>query len=118
MESEPKVQFKVGDIVEAFGVRGWVTDITKSFVHVAFNNAAADSFFSDGRQRGWHAAPSLKLIERPRKTKKVKVWVNVYPSSAHDTRPWLSCHIDENDARDYRDSTGITQQIEVEVIDE
>jgi ribosomal 30S subunit maturation factor RimM len=118
-----KPEFQVGDIVEAFGVRGKVTEVT-AFVYVKYDTEYAprtsnNSFLPDGRSCSWHVTPSLKLIERPKKTKKVKVWVNVWPRKNGGIT--LSVH-DQNKADALycvvTDPTGITQEIEVEVLDE
>lgn len=64
-------QFQVGDIVEAFGVRGKVLEIRDDLVYgviVCFeceNNSFQLMFQMNGIYEGWHKAPSLKLIERP-----------------------------------------------------
>lgn len=75
--------FKVGDKVEAFGVEGDVInddinddwgDVYPIFVH--FENGHHVSFTSDGKSHKWHKTPSLKLIERPKKTRVFKEFVN------------------------------------------
>lgn len=114
-----KSEFKVGDIVEAFGVLGRVTDINNDLnypVVVQYTQLPAntDEFALDGKLVHWHATPSLKLIKRPRKTKKIKVWVNVAPTGqiGHS-------HTNEATARYAAvNESRITQQIEVEVLDE
>lgn len=82
MKEEQK--FEVGDIVEAFGVRGIV--INKHFgqnyeLIVEFESGVRCSFTSDGRVYLWNKEPSLKLISRAKKKEKkiLKGWVNVYP---------------------------------------
>lgn len=66
-------QFQVGDIVEAFGVRGKVLEIRDDLVYgviVCFeceNNSFQLMFQMNGIYEGWHKTPSLKLIERPPK---------------------------------------------------
>ena len=63
-----KTEFKVGDIVEGFGVRGEVLLGDNQFIHlpvlVKFDGGAKRSFTSDGRLGHWCKEPSLKLIER------------------------------------------------------
>ena len=113
--------FKVGDIVEAFGVRGVVTTVNgNGNCEVRFSKPAPlmeSWFFKDGRLSDWHAAPSLKLIERPRKTKKVKVWVNCGLIGSM-TYPVVYTHPSEEVARNCALNDSVTQQIEVEVLDE
>lgn len=71
-------KFKVGDIVEAFGLRGEIVGIkTEGFfvvsrefcIEVLFNkgteSAMRQYFLSDGRKESWHKEESLKFIERP-----------------------------------------------------
>lgn len=84
---ESITEFKVGDIVEIFGVRGVVK--TVSFPHpfpdpfpikVWLDIGRGVSFTEDGRYFSWAKEPTLKLIERPKKKEKrtVRMWVNVY----------------------------------------
>jgi hypothetical protein len=69
-----ETEFKVGDAVEAFGVRGLVSRIGSGDtlpVFVELETEDTDRFTKDGRAYSWHKEPSLKLIERPkRKVKK------------------------------------------------
>lgn len=71
------MQFKVGDIVECCGVRGVVDfvhdDNSKDYpVDCSFQDGAyEDSFTPDGRVYTWHELPTLKLIERPKKSVEV-----------------------------------------------
>ncbi len=71
-------KFKIGDIVEAFGLRGEIVGIkTEGFfvinsefsIEVLFNkgteSAMRQYFLSDGRKESWHKDASLKFIERP-----------------------------------------------------
>lgn len=115
------MEFKVGDIIEAFGLRGVVTEVSghPSYpICVDFDESAGgERFTADGKERVWHRAPSLKLIERPKKTKKVKVWVNAYPET-YSLRNVVCIHDNEAMARSTCAKDGITQQIEVEVLDE
>ncbi len=63
--------FKVGDIVEAFGVRGKVVSIDGAFrrfpISVSFINDIECSYTIDGLQSEWHKTPSLILISRSKK---------------------------------------------------
>jgi hypothetical protein len=74
--------FKVGDIVEAFGFRGAVTDVhDDGTVNVYFGAIRkSENFYSTGHLFRWHKEPSLKLIERPKKKVKkiIERWINVY----------------------------------------
>lgn len=62
------MNFQVGDIVEAFGVRGVVKDVNPSesqLIIVEFENGPSVAcFFIDGRACAWHKKPSLKLAEK------------------------------------------------------
>lgn len=72
--------FKVGDIVEAFGVKGKVieTDEERLYgVAVEFliqKELKTYGFTRDGLSEAWHKEPSLKLIDRPQRTKKVNIF--------------------------------------------
>ena len=64
--------FEVGDIVEAYRVRGKVDEIDSDPnnlypVLVWFDSLYSDCFTLDGKTRSWHKESSLKLIERPKK---------------------------------------------------
>jgi len=117
-------KFQVGDIVEAFGVRGRVDRADTSVISVTYTDPSAaciaggNAFTPDGRLHIWHVTPSLKLIERPRKTKKVKVWVNVFKPPSFDRQAAVLSYANEQQAHDYANPGSITQEIEVEVFDE
>jgi len=75
------LNLEVGDIVEAFGVRGTVTAIADTLaypIRVVFEHERldeAEGFYRDGRHEWWHKTPSLKLIEKKNKPKrKVKLY--------------------------------------------
>lgn len=95
-------QFQVGDIVEAWGVRGVVREIVGELVFVQVKGVdgidRVDSFYLDGKYLPWHLKPSLIFISRPKKTRKVEktIWVNVYPRGE---RP--EAHLSEKDAKGY-----------------
>lgn len=83
MSNTVKNKFQVGDIVEAFGIKGKIVAIDTTYpeslpVEVVFNNEQKmkEWFALDGRESLWHITSSLKLIDRP--IKKVKKWVNLY----------------------------------------
>jgi hypothetical protein len=121
-KSVDKTEFKVGDIVEAFGVRGGVHTICRDEpkVCVKFDVSGGYVYFcSSGHLEPWHKEPSLKLIERPRKTKKVKVWVNVYADKHTSLHGYF--HASKQDAETATrcsERHAVTQEIEVEVLDE
>lgn len=108
-----KTEFKVGDIVEAWGFSGQVMTIIPGSqrIKVDFGDGYYSTFYLNGKLEPWHKEPSLKLIERPRKTKKVKVWVNAYTD--YDVFTYLT----EQEARAVAGTKAITQQIEIEVLD-
>lgn len=66
-----ETEFQVGDVVEAFGVEGVVSEIDDNEPHypllVKFPNGEQDYFAISGKYISWHKEPSLKLIERPKK---------------------------------------------------
>lgn len=69
--------FIVGDIVEAFGLKGEVIYIQDPpyIVRVQFQNMVKESFTLDGKLFDWHKTPLLKLIERPVKEVKFETEV-------------------------------------------
>jgi hypothetical protein len=84
-------EFRLNDVVEAFGLRGCVIDIDAHPdypIQVKFDYGeetiyGAESLFTgEGKLRTHHKLPSLKLISRAKRKvgKEVKVWVNVYPN--------------------------------------
>jgi hypothetical protein len=99
-------------------VRGPVKDIRNGRVFVLFANNYVTNFHLDGKDCDWHATPSLKLIERPRKTKKVKVWVCVGPATKDGDHFVSNGYHTKALAADWDNGKHITQQIEVEVLDE
>ena len=85
-------EFKAGDIVEAFGVRGVVTHVSESdhfSVSVKFDNQATLYFTKEGNYLAWAKEPTLKLIERPKKKEKrtVSIWINVYSTGKRYAYP-------------------------------
>lgn len=76
------MEFKIDDIVEAFGLRGKVIKEIESgsriLVYWDDIPGYAEWFYHDGKESVWHKEPSLKLIERPKKMVKKKFtrWVN------------------------------------------
>lgn len=72
------MEFKVGDICEAFGLKCFVIDINKKHnypVKVSFEGGYCRNFLMDGKFEDWHLEPSLKLIERPKKKVKKKFYL-------------------------------------------
>lgn len=82
------MEFKVGDIVEWCGCRGFVNGEYEkeggfAYIEVYFNDSPCTLVFTkDGKQYDWHKEPSLKLIAKAKaktKTKKYKVlFVDIY----------------------------------------
>lgn len=74
--------FKVGDIVEAFGVKGKVIDIDEERLYgieVEFQvqeETKTYGFIKGGLSESWHKEPSLKLISRPKKMEKIIITDN------------------------------------------
>jgi hypothetical protein len=77
-----ETKFKKGDIVEWAGVYGCVEISSKDCVWVNFGpieyegNSRYESteFLPDGRLFDWHTEPSLKLISKAKKKRKVKLY--------------------------------------------
>jgi len=72
----PDLGFEVGDNVDFMGAIGTVSRISASYVFVGFKligtpNEAALYFLPDGRMKSWDTIPSLKLIEKKKKPRKV-----------------------------------------------
>lgn len=114
-------KFQIGDIVEAFGCSGVVVEVRngeKFCIQVNFDIGVCKSFLSNGAAQEWHKTPSLKLIERPIKKVKKKVWIGVglkeimhgglgiYPCS------YLSCEKENLISGGYINGV---QEIEIEV---
>jgi hypothetical protein len=86
---EIMTEFRLNDVVEAFGLRGTVVKIYSEFVNpveVKYEDGEYTLFTLDGKLHHHHKLPSLKLISRAkRKVKKeIKFWVNVYPGKKYD----------------------------------
>ena len=75
----PDLGLEAGDIVDFLGARGTVlnTDRYGAYrIHAIFKKTPAidevtHSFLPDGRFVSWHTTPSLKLIEKKKKPRKV-----------------------------------------------
>jgi len=93
-------EFKVGDLVEAFGLFGEVVRIeyaSRYPVEVRYQNDSIEIFCADGKAEKWHKIPSLKLISRPQKTEKKKVWVKAYeqnPAAGHEEPRYIPVQIE------------------------
>lgn len=95
-------EFKAGDLVEAYGVSGRVeaADVQPTIVwpiKVKFSCGQKLSFTEDGKLELWHKIPSLKLISRPQKTEKKKVWVKAYeqnPAAGHEEPRYILVQIE------------------------
>ena len=111
MSNTVKNKFQVGDIVEAFGIKGKIVAIDTTYpeslpVEVVFNNEQKmkEWFALDGRESLWHITSSLKLIDRP--IKKIKKWVNLY-SSKYMSNEWM-----HHDTKDQADKNKMGNRIE------
>lgn len=100
-------EFKVGDIVEAFGLRGEVTRSGDLYIYVSFPEGRGAQFLLDGREENWHTEPSLKLISRPSKKVK-KVFYQAVVSSGIQRNYFLSDGLFQNskDAENYLEPVG------------
>lgn len=83
---EEVMEFKKGDIVEAFGLEGVVIEIDHDDptlpILVRYKDSEQINYFTnDGKFNSIHKLPSLKLIERPKQKKKVMM----YPALVKNT---------------------------------
>lgn len=122
-----KTKFKVGDIVEAFGVRGEVVEAHDSGAYpVSIHFTPIDCFewfTENGRLHNWHLKPSLILIERPKKKRKetrtVERWMNIYQGADPDTAYVFTTKEAANCTGIYRIAcVKLTGTYEIEVDDE
>lgn len=86
MNSNEETKFEVGDVVEWCGVRGVVTDIGECGVHCFFDHSyhghiKTYMFDLDGKSNTWHTEPSLKLISKAKKKRKVKLYANLHKNT-------------------------------------
>lgn len=112
--------FKVGDIVEAWGVRGVVVpnDYDDSICVQFEGHDPVYFFYPDGKEKKWHKELSLKLIERPIKTKKIKVWIDAQLIPDYLDSLFLRVSKDRVTADTYGTHDSIVQEIEIEVYDD
>lgn len=103
------MKFQVGDVVEAFGLRGKVTFIDNYSSNYPITVKYSDddhvaSFTEDGKCYRYHKTPSLVLISRAKKkvTKTIEQWVNTYPDGTHGYM-----YKSESDANDAHSSNRI-----------
>lgn len=126
-EKEKEIELQVGDIVEAdaHGI-GMVIEENKelSVVTVKFYLPGSNKieitkpYFADGRYSSADRFPTLKLIERPKKKK--KVWVGLYKDNQHNEYAYLGYVYGRKDAAE---KAGINDPdyvacVEIEVDDE
>lgn len=74
-----ETKFEVGDTVEWCGKQGTVTSIDYNCVWVSFKDIDPGflnyyNFQMDGKLYRWHTEPSLKLISKAKKKRKVKLY--------------------------------------------
>ena len=79
----PNGEWKVGDVVEAFGVRGKITSISNFRVLTVLFDDLDDAwmdFCEDGKHYLWHRTLSLRFISREKKKVRntVTAWANVF----------------------------------------
>ena len=77
-----ETKFEVGDSVEWCGAIGNViephfTSGSPYTVFVVFNNEHYQRFTEDGKSNHWHTEPSLKLISKAKKKRKVKLYAHL-----------------------------------------
>jgi hypothetical protein len=84
------LEYQKGDIVEAFGVRGKVTNIIQTTVIVDFfledKRIVTMNFYSNGTLYYWHKEPTLKFISRPKKKVK-KTFYTIVGRAEYDGEP-------------------------------
>lgn len=118
---EQSFEFKIGDIVEAFGLNGIVKDIlgipSDPLIEVDFNvnetNMIDRLFFKNGTFQKWHKTPSLKFISRPKKkvVKTFETYVNIY--SHHHNSSWRFLHFSKEEAEKHAMSDSIAQGVKL-----
>lgn len=84
------MEFKVGDTVEAWGIRGKITNILPGILSsypilVKLDSVShLEEFTRDGKHYNWHQVPTLKLIERPKKKVKKIYWMGATKCDGKD----------------------------------
>ena len=96
-------KFEVGDVVEAFGVKGVVKEIKENSdfpVKVSFEigeNLNIWSFTLDGKYFGWAKEPrSLKLVEKAKKEEPKKKYYRMIFKDGGGDWNLSNCLVDEN----------------------
>lgn len=90
-----ETKFEVGDQVEWCGVRGVVVQICNNELEVSVcfdNNEVPINFYSDGKYWAWHTEPSLKLISKAKKKRKVKLYAYLKKAMFEDTKYWSALY--------------------------
>lgn len=85
-----KIEFKVGDIVTAFGLEGVVDSITPANnfpIEVDFKMEGYESFLLNGKLHDWHKEPSLKLVRRAEEFEEVLGYQAVYQANGYNS--WI-----------------------------
>lgn len=108
-------QFEVGDRVKAFGVEGTVVE-TGHYVLVDFGSQDKIAFTVDGKVGSFVKEPSLELVSKARKKKKVKGFIAAYSPTGSDFPVLITnLHETRETAAELAGQNGLVQEIEVEV---
>jgi len=114
--------FKVGDIVEAFGVCGIIIAEHGKIMTIQLDGVTGtDSFLKDGRAADWHKEPSLKLVERPKKKVKKILYPAIFKASDTSNKFFMTSTLfDSLESAKSMDTSfiGLGPAIEIEVDDE
>lgn len=106
-------QFKVGDIVEAWGCQGKVIKMDWAGVQVEFDNCLEKVFMEDGRYMYWHKEPILKLVERPKaKVKKILYQPAFKTSLGYELAGYLQT---KEECENIESCIGLGPAVEIEV---
>ena len=82
--------FNIGDKVKWCGVEGIIIPTHKNCILVKFNAVGFEheiEFIHDGRYERWHTEPSLILVEKAKKKKKIKMLC--YYGSEYKRLSWV-----------------------------
>lgn len=99
------MKFKTGDIVEAYGVRGKVVEITYGIMYSVLVELNIDGgpyfirFTDDGKEQSWHQTPNLSLIERPKKKvkKTIEGWTILSSLDLYSTKEGVERYSNSNE---------------------